>query len=137
MKADKMTMANSIELRVPFLDHRLVEWISRQDDASKLQVDERDVATRKVLLRRYARDRLPREIVERPKVGFATPTMEWVRTDRNGFRSRPLGRPGAWVRDRFSPTVIDEISRRAAVDPRATAQAWLLIVLENWAQRWL
>lgn len=137
MKADNMAMANSLELRVSFLDDRLVEWISRQGDASKLHVDERGVTTRKVLLRRYARDRLPREIVERPKIGFATPTMEWVRTDRNGFRSRPLSHPGAWVRDRFSPKVIDEISRRAAVDPRASAQAWLLIVLENWAQRWL
>jgi asparagine synthase (glutamine-hydrolysing) len=137
MKADKMTMANSIELRVPFLDYRLVEWISRQDDASKLRLDESGAATRKVLLRRYASGRLPPEIVERPKVGFATPTMEWVRTDHNGFRSRALGRPGAWVRDRFSPKVIDEIAHGAGFDRRATAQAWLLIVLENWAQRWL
>lgn len=75
VKADKMTMATSLELRVPFLDHTLVEWAWRLP--SSLQVRG---GTGKYLLRRAMADLVPAEILNRPKEGFAIPVREWFRS---------------------------------------------------------
>jgi asparagine synthase (glutamine-hydrolysing) len=137
MKADKMTMAASIELRVPFLDYRLVEWLTRRPSSSKLAHNGNGSVTRKVLLREYAASRLPREIIDRPKVGFATPVMSWIREDRRGMVSKALRAPGSWVRSEFEAGALDRLIAQAAHDERAATQVWHLYVLEAWAQRWL
>ena len=137
MKADKMTMAASIELRVPFLDYRLVEWLTSRPASSKLAYNGNGSVTRKVLLREYATSRLPREIIERPKVGFATPVMTWIREDRRGLVSKALRSPGSWVRSEFHAPALDRLLARAPQDERAATQVWHLYVLEAWAQRWL
>ena len=72
VKADKTTMAASVELRVPFLDHTLVEWAWRLPSRLKLRG-----GTGKHLLREATRDLVPREILTRPKKGFATPLTKW------------------------------------------------------------
>jgi asparagine synthase (glutamine-hydrolysing) len=74
IKADKTTMAASIELRVPFLDHTLVEWLWRLPSDLKLRG-----STGKYLLRQATRDLVPRPILERRKRGFAVPLREWFR----------------------------------------------------------
>jgi asparagine synthase (glutamine-hydrolysing) len=74
VKADKMTMATSMELRVPFLDHTLVEWAWRLP--SNVQLRGR---TGKYLLRRATADLVPVEILNRPKQGFVIPVREWFR----------------------------------------------------------
>jgi asparagine synthase (glutamine-hydrolysing) len=66
VKADKMTMAASLELRVPFLDHKVVEWAWRVPASLKL-----DGRVGKVLLRRAFADRIPAAILARDKVGFS------------------------------------------------------------------
>jgi len=137
MKADKMTMAASIELRVPFLDYRLVEWLTSRPASSKLMFNGNGSVTRKVLLREYAASRLPREIIERPKVGFATPVMTWIKKDRRGLVSNALRAPGSWVRSEFHPQELDRLLAQAPHDERSATQVWHLYVLEAWAQRWL
>jgi asparagine synthase (glutamine-hydrolysing) len=74
VKADKMTMAASMELRVPFLDHLLMEWAWRLPPGLKLKG-----GTGKYLLRRAAADLLPPAIATRPKRGFAIPVQQWLR----------------------------------------------------------
>jgi asparagine synthase (glutamine-hydrolysing) len=74
MKQDQMSMAASIESRVPFLDHHLVEFAARLPDDRKLS----GFATKRIL-RRAAADVLPREILERPKMGFPVPFASWAR----------------------------------------------------------
>jgi asparagine synthase (glutamine-hydrolysing) len=66
VKADKMTMAASLELRVPFLDHKVVEWAWRVPSSLKI-----DGSVGKVLLRRAFADRVPAAILTRDKVGFS------------------------------------------------------------------
>lgn len=136
MKADKMTMAASIELRVPFLDYRLVEWLTSRPATSKLRVDQQGV-TSKVLLRNYAAAHLPREIIDRPKVGFATPVMSWVKNDTKQFVSGTLKHRNAWVRSMFKGPELDRLIARAPTDGRAAVQVWHLYVLEHWARRWM
>jgi asparagine synthase (glutamine-hydrolysing) len=76
VKADKMTMAASIELRVPFLDHVVVEFASRLPENMKI----RDGQS-KYLLKRLMRDRVPADILHAPKRGFPVPISQWLRGD--------------------------------------------------------
>ncbi|HET7219801.1 MAG TPA: asparagine synthase (glutamine-hydrolyzing), partial [Vicinamibacterales bacterium] len=74
MKQDQMSMAASIESRVPFLDHHLVEFAAALPRDRKLS----GFSTKKIL-RESIRDLLPREILERPKMGFPVPFAMWAR----------------------------------------------------------
>jgi len=76
VKADKMTMAASVELRVPFLDHKLVEFCLSLPDNLRLHGD-----TGKYLLKRVARQWLPEEIIYRKKQGFPVPISKWFRNE--------------------------------------------------------
>ena len=74
MKMDKMSMAASIEARVPFLDVPFIDWAMRVGHEHKIRGLEG-----KVLLKRLARTLLPVEVVDRPKVGFTVPLSPWFR----------------------------------------------------------
>lgn len=78
MKQDQMSMAASVESRVPFLDHKLVEFSAMLPDVMKLRG--RDT---KWILRRAMAGLLPREILDRPKMGFPVPLGSWL---RNSFK---------------------------------------------------
>jgi len=76
VKADKMTMAASVELRVPFLDHRLVKAAMALPPRYKINSGEG-----KYILKKIAEPLLPREIVYRKKMGFPVPTKDWFKGD--------------------------------------------------------
>lgn len=76
LKADKMTMANSLELRVPFLDHKLLEFAASLPANYKVRG-----FTTKYLAKRALRNRIPKEILQRRKVGFPVPNDVWLRTE--------------------------------------------------------
>ena len=73
MKQDQMSMACSIESRVPFLDHQFVEFAATVPDRLKLRG-----GVGKYILKRAVEDILPREIVYRKKMGFPTPLRQWL-----------------------------------------------------------
>ncbi len=87
MKADKTTMAHGIELRVPFLDHRVVQFAFRLPDSLKLRSGDT-----KWLVKEAAAKMLPEEIVKRPKMGFPVPIAKWFRGEGlNVVRDELLG----------------------------------------------
>ena len=75
-KIDRITMAHSLEARVPFLDHQLVEWAMGLGAQSK-----RKGLKTKVILRKALENRLPREILRRKKMGFGVPLEDWFKGD--------------------------------------------------------
>ncbi len=77
MRVDKITMAHSLEARVPFLDHRLVEYLINLPDKIKVP----DKKSTKILLKNALKDILPTEIIHRKKQGFAAPVKEWLRNE--------------------------------------------------------
>jgi len=77
MRVDKMGMAHSIEPRVPFLDHRIVELSFSLDFKKKIP----DGKTTKYLLKKAAKGFIPDQIINRPKQGFAAPVSEWIRNE--------------------------------------------------------
>ena len=133
MKADKMSMATSVELRVPFLDYRLVEWANRQPIGVKIgPLDGRSVTKR--VLRRFAKARLPQEIIDRPKKGFPVPVFRWLADEGfNDWAMDYLVGAQAKLKSLFLPDQMQQQLRRAATgDLKAANKSWLLIVLETW-----
>ena len=73
-KVDRISMAHSIEVRPPFLDHRIVEFAARLPEHLKISG-----SAQKLILRRLMRERLPEPVLRRKKVGFDIPAHEWLR----------------------------------------------------------
>jgi asparagine synthase (glutamine-hydrolysing) len=133
MKADKMSMATSLELRVPFLDYRLVEWANRQPIAAKIgSIGRRNVTKR--VLRRFVKGRLPQEIIDRPKKGFPVPVSAWLSEDsfRDWAMQHVTGKQARLKHIFREQGMKTELNRAAAGDRQAADKAWVLIVLETW-----
>ena len=107
--ADRMSMAASIESRVPFLDHVLVEYVATLPSRWKLSG-----LTTKRLLRAAARDLLPSSILDRPKMGFPVPLSVWFREEhvRDFLHATLLSsqarQRGLWQSDRVEQLVASE-----------------------------
>jgi asparagine synthase (glutamine-hydrolysing) len=85
-KVDRASMANSLEVRVPLLDHEFIEWAAGLPPGLKLKGGEG-----KQILKKAVARLVPRDVVYRPKMGFAVPLARWFRTDlREHLRTRLL-----------------------------------------------
>ncbi len=140
MKADRMSMANSLELRTPFLDYRLVEWAARLPPRLKAGRGPGGEYRTKEILRRYAGSRLPAEIVTRPKQGFPVPVYDWLSGSLKGWVGEMLLDPAARCRDWLRPdAVAAAVAAGTAADAPSVARhrLWSLLILEIWMRRWL
>jgi len=104
IKADKMTMATSVELRVPFLDYRLVEAVASMPSIFKI-----NNRKGKYLLKEVVSPFLPDEIIHREKKGFPVPTDNWFKGD---LMPEIRG-------------IIDEMKKTPWFDPAALDRIWL------------
>src|SRR5204862_6926960 len=106
MKQDQMSMATSIESRVPFLDHKLVEFTATLPDAWKLQG-----WTTKRILREAMKGMLPASILNRPKMGFPVPFTAWTRGAWNTVARDVLLDRRARERGILEPRAVDTLLR--------------------------
>jgi asparagine synthase (glutamine-hydrolysing) len=137
MKADKMTMAASLELRTPFLDHHLVEWAASAPLTWKVGGRGAGWSSKRIL-REFAARRLPGEIVSRPKQGFPVPAYDALRGDLGEWAARRLAASGSALRELLDVTSVPAIvSRARAGDRPAAYRVWTLLVLDAWLGRWL
>jgi asparagine synthase (glutamine-hydrolysing) len=128
VKADKMTMAASQELRVPFLDHRMVEWCTRLPEGVKLRG-----RAGKWLLRKAAEERLPPECTELGKRGFSVPVSGWMGGQLHGELREALLSSDSFARRRFGEKPIARLleDHRHRVSDRKE-ELFALWVLELW-----
>jgi len=128
MKQDQMSMANSIESRVPFLDHTFVEFSTCVPNALRIRGREQ-----KYILKRAVEGLLPNEIIYRKKMGFPTPLRDWFRQPK----AAPLldmllhskGLVGEYLR---SDAVESIVGRHRAGLEDGTDRLWRLVNLELW-----
>jgi len=128
MVGDKTSMANSIEVRVPFLDKRLVEFVESLPPELKLKG-----LTGKYLHKRAAEKWLPAGLVHRRKKGFANPIEHWMRTSMRPFVEECLLSPDSGMRDYFDR---EQVATMLADDRTGRQQyrrhIYLLVSLELW-----
>ncbi len=126
---DQMSMAHALEVRVPFLDHELVEYVLGVGDRLKYP------HSPKKLLVDALGDLLPREIVDRPKMGFTMPWEIWMRGELRSFCEDRIHRLDA--REAFRTGAIRGLWQRFLTsDPRVNwSRLWSLVVLEDWLER--
>jgi asparagine synthase (glutamine-hydrolysing) len=130
VKVDRMSMAHGLEVRCPLLDHRVVELAARVPSRWKLSN-----GTSKLLLRRVAARRLPAEILERPKRGFAPPISRWLREDLRDFSRDLLLGPGAVGGALFDRRAVERLlDDHEARRIEAAWPLWSLLMLEVWGR---
>jgi asparagine synthase (glutamine-hydrolysing) len=133
VKVDIASMANSLEARSPFLDHRVIEFAASLPEDLKMKR-----FRTKSLLKKVAARLVPRDVVYRPKMGFGVPVGRWFRGEMREFvrdillSERSLDR-GIVKRESIEQFVAQHTSGR--VDH--SFQIWTLLMLELWFQRFI
>jgi asparagine synthase (glutamine-hydrolysing) len=132
MKQDQMSMAASIESRVPFLDHKLVEFATRLPERMKL----RGITT-KYILRQAMRNKLPKEILSRKKMGFPVPIGKWLRGPFSYLVDEYI--LSARTRDRgvLKQDYVRELVRRHNAGENHSERLWSLINFEIWQRQFI
>jgi len=133
VKSDIASMANSLEVRSPFLDHRLVEFAATIPRAMK-----RDAAGGKAILKRTVRDIVPAQTIHKPKTGFSVPLARWLRDDLAEMVR------GSLLDDRFARRGLIEpafvrrmIGALSAGRNKWASRLWALLMLELWFREFI
>ncbi|MCP5099847.1 MAG: asparagine synthase (glutamine-hydrolyzing) [Chloroflexi bacterium] len=128
VKVDRMSMAASLEARVPLLDHRIVEFGLNLPAHLKMNGDET-----KVIIRRIMADRLPKAVLNKPKEGFSIPLKHWLRNDLRPLMQDLLSPEVVRRRGYFSPeTVTRWVMEHHAKQANHSHRLWALMVFELW-----
>jgi asparagine synthase (glutamine-hydrolysing) len=133
MKQDQMSMAASIESRVPFLDHQFVEFSTRVPARLKLRGGEG-----KYIVKRAVEDLLPREIIYRRKMGFPTPIRQWLLDPRADALYSVLRARGGLLSAYIDSSALDRLLERHTRGVEdATDRIWRLLNLQVWGDLFL
>jgi asparagine synthase (glutamine-hydrolysing) len=131
-KTDRMSMAHSLEVRPPFLDHRIVEFAASLPASLKIRG-----SRQKVLLKELMRDKLPPSVLRRKKIGFDIPVHDWLRSSLRTLMQEVL-MDGAsdhavlFRRDVIETQIRHHLERRVNVG----YHLWGLMMLFLWMKKW-
>jgi asparagine synthase (glutamine-hydrolysing) len=133
-KVDRMSMATSLEMRAPILDHVFVEWVTSLPIKYKLRDGQRKFIFKKLAERLG----IPASLVYRPKQGFALPLVHWLKEEFKSGLLQILNEPRTLQRGYFRPeairSLIDEHLRGRRIH---SGRLWMLLVLELWHRNFL
>ena len=131
-KADRMSMAHSLEVRPPFLDHRIVEFAATLPASLKIRG-----SRQKVLLKELMRDKLPPSVLQRKKVGFDIPAHDWLRGCLRPLMMEVLLDDSSDHAKLFRREVIETyIRRHLERQVNVGYHLWGLMVLFLWMKKW-
>ena len=132
-KVDKMSMAVSLEARVPLLDHRLLEFAATVPSSLKLKN-----GRRKHLLRRHLETKIPPSLVDRPKQGFSVPIHEWLRGPLSQMVGDLLFDGRLRSRGLFDERAVERLWRQHRLRTQDHRhRLWTLLMLELWFRRFI
>jgi asparagine synthase (glutamine-hydrolysing) len=128
VKVDIASMANSLEARSPFLDHKVIEFAARLPEKIKVRGTET-----KYLLKKAASRIVPREVLYRRKMGFGIPVGYWLRHEMKDFMFEVLLSEKSFRRGLFEPETVKRlIAEHVAEKQNHTYPLWTLLMLELW-----
>jgi asparagine synthase (glutamine-hydrolysing) len=134
---DKMSMASSVEVRVPFLDRELAEFVA-WNVSPNLKLKGFFQPTTKYILRQAMRDTLPREVLRQPKAGFGAPVDYWLANDLKGMVDDLLSPSQVRKRGIFQPSAVQRFVEEHRSGRRDwSMQIWQFLTLELWMQNFL
>jgi asparagine synthase (glutamine-hydrolysing) len=132
LKADKMTMANSVELRVPLLDHKLLEFAASLPGNFKVRGFKTKYIAKKVLEKR-----VPQEILDRKKVGFPVPYESWMRSELRPWVTDILLDRKTLERGYFQRKGVEYLLEEHLKSGRYSKEIFSLVTLELWHRAFL
>ena len=131
-KSDRMSMAHSVEVRPPFLDHRIVEFAAALPAKFKIRGSQQ-----KVLLKKLMKDKLPASILNRKKVGFDIPAHDWLRGPLRGLLEDALQFGLSQYGQLFRRDSIELLKKRHFQrEINVGYHLWGLLILFLWMKRW-
>ncbi|WP_456432626.1 asparagine synthase (glutamine-hydrolyzing) [Thermosulfuriphilus sp.] len=133
VKVDRMSMAVSLEVRSPLLDHRIIEFATSLPLCLKVQGN-----TGKVILRRATEKLLPPTVVQRPKQGFSIPEAEWLRGELRPLVEEALGDPNSLIRQYLLPHELKHLwQRHLSGQENHSVFFWGILMLSLWERHYL
>jgi asparagine synthase (glutamine-hydrolysing) len=133
VKVDRASMATSLEVRAPFLDVNVVEFLCSLPSRYKLRG-----FTRKYLLRRLMRDRLPPGIADRSKKGFGIPLAKWFRSELRELLLEMLDPQRLEREGIFNPAYVQRLVEDHLAGRRDNRlELWTLTMFQIWKERWM
>jgi asparagine synthase (glutamine-hydrolysing) len=132
MKQDQMSMAASVESRVPFLDHKLVEFTSSLPERLKLRG-----WTTKYVLRKAMKRVLPQAILSRPKMGFPVPIGRWFRGQYRSIIGEYVLSQRVLSRGVFQPDFVRSLVSRHDAGEDHSERLWALVNFEMWQRQFI
>ena len=132
VKCDRMSMAHSLEVRPPFLDHRIVQFAATLPEDFKIRGN-----TLKFILRDLMQNKLPQSVLTRPKEGFDIPAHRWFRTSLRGLMEEVLSPEAVRATGLFNVDAVERL-KRDHLKRRANYgyALWGLVTLFLWIKRW-
>tara|TARA_Y100000991_G_scaffold150746_1_gene114351 strand:+ start:4225 stop:6132 length:1908 start_codon:yes stop_codon:yes gene_type:complete len=132
-KVDRATMTNSLEGREPMLDHRILEFTAQLPDEYKYQN-----GVKKRILREITHDYIPKELLNRPKMGFAIPIAKWLKNELRDHVEEYLNedrieKQGIFDWDFIAKLKHDFYSGRKEYD----SKLWYFLMFQMWHERWM
>lgn len=132
-KVDRATMSVGLEGREPFLDHRIVEFVAQLP--SNLKCRDGD---KKWLLKQITHKYLPKELMNRPKMGFAVPITEWFKDELKEYflhylSAERLNKEGFFNAEE----VVKQRDRYLKGDKENVQRLWFILMFEMWHERWM
>jgi asparagine synthase (glutamine-hydrolysing) len=131
-KVDRMSMAHSLEVRPPYLDHRIIEFASTLPDRFKVRG-----GNLKVILKHLMRSKLPTSVIHRSKTGLDIPAQDWLRGPLRAFLEETLSSDAVKRSGLFRPGAIESL-KKDHLERRANwgYQLWGLMILFLWMKHW-
>jgi asparagine synthase (glutamine-hydrolysing) len=132
-KVDRATMSVSLEGREPMLDYHIIDFVARLDPSLKI-----NNGNKKFLLKQITHKYLPKEIMDRPKMGFGVPIFEWFKSELKGYLMLYLSENRLRQGGIFNVQEVIKLRDRYLSGKDVNInQIWFLLMFEMWREKWM
>ncbi len=133
VKVDRAAMSTSLEGREPLLDHRLIEFAAQLPSAYKMKGQDK-----KYILKEIVHKYLPKEMMDRPKMGFGIPVFDWLRHDLKPYADEFMNETALMDHGLFKKEgVMHIVNRFMAGDRNYNNLFWYLLIFQMWYKKWM
>ena len=132
-KVDRAAMSVGLENREPLLDHRIIEWVAQLPASLKYHN-----GNKKYLLKKLAHQYLPQHLMNRPKMGFAIPVKEWLKTDLKQYLFRYVNSTSINKHGLIDAQYAERIRDQYLAGQKGyETKIWLLLMFQMWWEKWM